>query len=228
MPQLLDIVRRRADRDLPRMMEAVADGRGAGPQEDRIAGCRTAFCLGGRCAGERLDRERHDILAEQRDDALQRAAPSAASPSSQPRPHPSASTWARERRGRSPVSPRPAHRRWRGRASRRSAQTRTPSRSTRLSSLESPVLRRKPSSACGGSRGARALDLFAGAPSVASGSPRAISARRRGVAKVSIAFAFETGLGDLVREQPREICGAPCPACARGFPRRGARGGSRQ
>ena len=56
----------------------------------------------------------------------------------------------------------------------------TPSRSTSCSRV-SPVLRRKPSSACGG---ADALGPFTSSltASVASGSPRAISVSRRGVA----------------------------------------------
>ena len=63
----------------------------------------------------------------------------------------------------------------------------TPPRST-SASRESPVLRRNPSSACGGAD-ARGPLISSDTAAVASGRPRAIRPSRRGVAKVSMASA---------------------------------------
>ena len=75
------------------------------------------------------------------------------------RPRPSASTWAREsrRRSRAIASAITAAV---GAARPLDDREQTPSRSSSCSRV-SPVLRRNPSSACGGRRAARALDLLA-------------------------------------------------------------------
>ena len=155
--QLLDIIVGAADGDRAGMVEAVAD-RGRA----RISRRRSRIRRSPRRAGRRC--------------------PAAGGPSagirSTAKLRPSASTWARERRGRWRGSPRRGPRRSRGRACRswRTARRRArpAARATR------PVLRRKPSSACGGAlaRGPLISSLTA---SVCAGRPRAIRARRRGV-----------------------------------------------
>ena len=108
------------------------------------------------------------------------------------RRRPSASTWARGRRGRSRGSPRRARRRWRGRASR---SPRTARRRARPAARGvRPVLRRKPSSACGGAS-ARGPLRFLADRLRSRRAGRARSARGgAGSAKVSIASAARPAL----------------------------------
>ena len=156
--QLLDIVMRAADRDRPRVMEAMAD---ASSRRTRRR----------RSATGTISSPSSATIAVQRPHPAQRCARLST-------PRPSASTWARGSRGRWPPPPRPA-RRAVARPGFSIRANQTPSRSSSWSCV-SPVLRRKPSSACGGAdvRGPFNSSLTA---SVATGRPRAISASRRGV-----------------------------------------------
>ena len=137
---------------------------------------------------------------------------------------PSASTWARGRRGRS-----------RGIASAStSAVARpglsitansTPSRSTSCSRVR-PVLRRKPSSACGGApaRGPFSSSRHGrGLGGQVARDQREAARRGEGVDRAGArARPWRARRRTAARDRR-----APCPASARGFPRSGVRGGSR-
>ena len=114
-----------------------------------------------------------------------------------------------------------AARRARAARSPRTARRRAP----RAGPASAPVLRRNPSSACGGAR-ARALHFLAAA-SVASATSRAISTSRRGVECTSTAPVAEPRLAGAFGEQPRKVVARLRLHPRRDFLATEVRGGSR-